>query len=351
MFELELTGERLPHEQLPYHESQKATSEVSSEAGNTAENIEELNDEQLSQRLEMYLLHRIDENDRLAPFQLGQIYYEQGRFEEAKKYFEMSVEKNNDYQGMFQLGIILYDGIGCQDNPKLGVEYMMTVAATPPPQVKHLVRAAQYNIGRAHFQGFGVKQSDEEAERWWLLAADDGSPSGSVLAQTTLGYYYARQDSKDLKKSFFWHSEACGNGSLESQGALGVMYLYGLGVKKDVDSAFECLRESSDRGNVYAMGHLIQYYYHHKLFTKTAEMAFRVAQLKDINQIANETGCLPAFVAKGIAMACFIYGRCLHFGNGVLQSNDEAKVYYSRCYEFDPDTCARYQTLSNQGKL
>jgi len=51
-----------------------------------------------------------------------------------------------------------------------------------------------------------------------LLAADDGNPKASVHAQTMLGMLYARPDFLNLKQSFFWHSEACGNGSLESQG-------------------------------------------------------------------------------------------------------------------------------------
>lgn len=54
--------------------------------------------------------------------------------------------------------------------------------------------------------------------RWWLLAADDGNPKASVMAQTVLGMFYSREDSMDLQKAFFWHSEACGNGSVESQG-------------------------------------------------------------------------------------------------------------------------------------
>lgn len=54
--------------------------------------------------------------------------------------------------------------------------------------------------------------------RYWLLAADDGNPKASILAQTILGMYYSRPDSFDLKKAYFWHSEACGNGSIESQG-------------------------------------------------------------------------------------------------------------------------------------
>lgn len=56
--------------------------------------------------------------------------------------------------------------------------------------------------------------------RWWLLAADDGDPKASIKAQTMLGMFYSRPDFLNLNKSFFWHSEACGNGSLESQGIL-----------------------------------------------------------------------------------------------------------------------------------
>ena len=54
--------------------------------------------------------------------------------------------------------------------------------------------------------------------RFWLLSADDGNPRASIKAQTALGLYYTQEEQTDLKKSFFWHSEACGNGSLESQG-------------------------------------------------------------------------------------------------------------------------------------
>jgi len=51
-----------------------------------------------------------------------------------------------------------------------------------------------------------------------LLAADDGNPKASIKAQSTLGLLYSSSDHLDLKKAFYWHSEACGNGNLESQG-------------------------------------------------------------------------------------------------------------------------------------
>ena len=54
--------------------------------------------------------------------------------------------------------------------------------------------------------------------RWLERAADGGSRLGSARAQTMLAMLLARRDTLDLQRSFFWHSEATGNGSLESQG-------------------------------------------------------------------------------------------------------------------------------------
>lgn len=76
-------------------------------------------------------------------------------------------------------------------------------------------------------------------------------------------------------QAFFWHSEACGNGSLESQGALGIMYLYGQGIQQDPKAAIECLKEAAERGNVYAQAHLAAYYYHRKLYSRAAALAKR----------------------------------------------------------------------------
>ena len=58
-------------------------------------------------------------------------------------------------------------------------------------------------------------------------------------------------------------------------GALGVMYEYGIGVRRNTDSAYVCLKGASDRGNVYAMGNLVAHYYGRKLYTKAADLASR----------------------------------------------------------------------------
>jgi len=340
-------------EQLPLAGGESMASLVHSKekaSCNNPEELESLSDTQIAERVETILLDRIKEGNVYALFQLGQLYYEQGDYEKAKTYFERSAEKE-DLQAMFQLGVIYYDGLAGETDHTRGVDYMQKVATSTSPKAKHLLYAAYYNIGRAYFQGYGVQHIDDEAERYWLLAADDGNPNASVKAQSMLGMYYCRNESRDLKKAFFWHSEACGNGSLESQGSLGVMYLHGLGTKKNPDSAFVCLREAAARGNVYAMGNLVTYYYQRKLYTKTAELAARVSQFSDVDQIAAETDCLPAYVAKGIAMACFYYARCLAGGHGVKIDEEEAKKHYSKSYQFDPDVCAQLQNITTHGVI
>ncbi len=51
------------------------------------------------------------------------------------------------------------------------------------------------------------------------------------------------------------------------------MYYFGLGTKKDMTAAYECLTNSSERGNVYSMGLLSEYYYKNKFYAKAFELS------------------------------------------------------------------------------
>lgn len=316
------------------------------------DSLENIEDREVNKKVEQFLLDRVSATgDKASIFQLGQFYFELGQFEKAFSQFDKI--KDVDPQALFQLGVMIYDGLGTKTDAHTGVAMMRQIAADAGDvSTKHLAPAAKYNIGLAYFQGEGVQlQNDDEAERWWLEAADDGNPKGSVKAQTMLGMYYSRPESLDLKRSFFWHSEACGNGSLESQGALGVMYEFGQGAAKSIESAFECLKEAADRGNVYAMGNLVAHYYQRKLYTKASDLGFKVSQLTDTRLIAKQTDCLPVFIAKGISLACFYYGRCLHLGKGVKKDESLAQGFYSKSYDFCHNVAAILQDAVIMGQI
>jgi TPR repeat protein len=240
-------------------------------------------------------------------FILAQFYFDTSRQRKAYQIFDTI--KHEHKPSMYQLGVILYDDlIDIQDknsdqnifndtqstdgnetqasflsseqnvsNWEKGFQCMLSVAESEGEEhEKSMIHAAQFNVGMAYFSGFAVKQSNTEAEKWWLRAANDGDPKACVTAMTTLAFFYSQPIDKetfDLKKAFFWHNEACGNGSLESQGALGSMYYYGIGVKKNINAAYECLTNASERGNVYSMGILSEYYYKNKFFAKAFELS------------------------------------------------------------------------------
>ncbi|XP_040527277.1 LRP2-binding protein isoform X1 [Gallus gallus] len=277
------------------------------------------------------------------------ILLSQGRYEEALVQFEKS--KDTDFQALYQLGVMHYDGLGTDKDPEKGVEYMKKILSSDSPAARHLRFAAAYNLGRAHYEGYGVKHSTEEAERLWLIAADNGNPKASVKAQSTLGMLYSMPDLKDLKKAFFWHSEACGNGSLESQGALGVMYLYGQGVRRNTKASLECLKAAAERGNIYAQGHLVEYYYNRKFFSTAVAIARRTTENDNIEMLATMTDCLPAYVAKGVAIAAFYLARCLHLGRGIEKDEAAAKKYYSKACLLDPDVASDLELKANLGRI
>ncbi|KAJ1215508.1 hypothetical protein NDU88_003116 [Pleurodeles waltl] len=291
----------------------------------------------LVKRAEQFLKERIQQGDQQAPFLLGQLYFEEGWYEDALLQFE---KNKNDFQALYQAGVMYYDGLGIAENPAKGIEYMKTIVNSDSPRARHLRFAAAYNLGRAYFEGYGAAHSDKEAERWWTVAADDGNPRASVKAQCALGMLYSRPTTKNLRKAFFWHSEACGNGNLESQAALGVMYLHGQGIKKDLTSAIECLKEAAERGNVYAQGYLVKFYYSKKMYRKAAELAKLIADFDNIEMLAKMTDCLPLYTAKGVAIATFYLARCLQLGLGVREDRIAARKYYSKAYHLDADVAA-----------
>ncbi|XP_075005355.1 LRP2-binding protein isoform X2 [Calonectris borealis] len=300
-------------------------------------------------KAEELLAKRTAGGDPLARFLKGQLYYEEGLYEEALKQFEKI--KDTDFQAMYQLGVMHYDGLGTKEDPEKGVEYMKKILDSDSLKARHLKFAAAYNLGRAYYEGCGVKQSTEEAERLWLIAADHGNPKASVKAQSTLGMLYSVSVLKDLKKAFFWHSEACGNGNLESQGALGVMYLCGHGICQNTKAALECLREAAERGNIYAQGHLVEYYYNRKFYSTAAAVAKRITENDDIDMLAKITDCLPTYVAKGAAMAAFYLARCLQLGLGVEQDQASAKKYYSQACLLDPAVASDLELAANLGRI
>ncbi|CAN2388666.1 LRP2-binding protein [Pristimantis euphronides] len=331
---------KLNSESLPKTRQNDVLYSVSRMSG-FPQNIQGCSRDVLLETTEQYLQDRIQSGDTQARFLLGQLCFEEGWYEDALLHF--AKVEDEDWRAIYQTGVMYYDGLGTEEDQRRGVKYMKRIMSSSSPRAEHLKYAAAYNLGRACYEGCGMRHSDVDAERWWLIAADNGNPKASVKAQSVLGMFYSRPPNKNLQKAFFWHSEACGNGSVESQGALGVMYFYGLGIQRNLHSALECLKEAAERGNVYAHGHLVSYYYNRKLFTKAAELAKKIVQCDNLDLLATAEDCLPVYTAKGIAMANFYLARCLHLGLGIKPDTDAAKQHYKKAACIDADVTSDLQ--------
>ena len=57
----------------------------------------------------------------------------------------------------------------------------------------------------------------------------------------------------------------------------------------------------------------------------------RITEIKeDLKQVAEESNSLPGLVSKGIAVASFILGRCLHLGQALTKDEQRAMTYFEK---------------------
>lgn len=242
-------------EQLP----DEAKSEYISTLMKQMDSNDNLTRDEHMEKLEIILIERAkcecdlpDRNSKCRCFSaenlfiLAQFYFDCGKIKKAYQIFDSI--KFEHKPSMYQLAVILYDELISEEDSQLrfsdtqssednrtkssypepglnsqkGFAYMLKVAqSTGEEHELSMIHSAQYNVGAAYFQGFAVRQSNKEAEHWWLKAANDGDPKGCVTAMCTLAFFYSQPNDPenfDLNKAYFWHNEACGNGSLESQG-------------------------------------------------------------------------------------------------------------------------------------
>ncbi|CAF1322352.1 unnamed protein product [Adineta ricciae] len=283
---------------------------------------------------------------------LAQFYYDTEQYQKAWKWY--SKIKDVDLRAMYQLATMGFDGQGPPGfTPDDAYQMMIEISAKGKDPNCFVVPYAEFHIGKAFFQGFGVAHSEDKAEQWWLLAASGDGHDPVVEAQTALAFYYSRKSSfvYDLKKAWHWHNQAAQCGSLESLGAVGAMSLFGVGTTKNINQAIDYLRRASERGNIYAMGLLVYAYYNRKLYTKATDLAKRVAALDNIDELSRISCCLPQYIRKGIAIAIFILGRCLELGLGIQKDTTQSALMYKKCFQYDPDACQLLQDYLTHEKI
>ena len=145
---------------------------------------------------------------------------------------------------------------------------MMAQAVSETKPSKHLARVfkhavkgnteAQFQVAQAYWDGKGISQDDQEAARWYRLAADHGLPK----AQTNLGYMYAtgRGVERNDTEAFKWFLRAATAGSAAACSDVAVMFKAGRGTPRDDKAAFEWFTRAASKRNYIAYVGLAELY-------------------------------------------------------------------------------------------
>ena len=341
----------------------------------------ELIEKDMNEAIKWYRLAAEQRNPD-ALFQLGECYHngngvEQNDKEACSWYLEAALE--GQIKAQCALGNCFFYGEGVIENLNNAyIWYQKSAERGNPDAIYHLAKfyhcgwvveedltkaikmyqqaanlgcaAAQYELGDINQYGKRYDRPDnlEEANRWYLMAAENGEPR----AQNHLGqcYNYGWYGfPQDYKQAFEWYKKAAEQGFESAEHSLGIFYNEGYGVpknpkeaekwfnkakahvhpinfnygpiediplhtpseeayldgleceeKKDFERAFKCYQESAEWDNADGQNALGLCYYHGKGVEQNFDEAFvwfdKAAQMWNIDGISN--------LAK-----CFYYGR------------------------------------------
>lgn len=167
-----------------------------------------------------------------------------------------------------------------------------------------------YNTGMKYYQGVGVKKNMYKALDYFEKAAEEKN----MDAIFQLIHYYQSLDSHLAQlETFHWYEKAYLYGSKEAIYMLGMFYLNGTGVIKNLDKAFQLFEEGEHCLNelcTYQLGVCYQYGYG---TVKNEDKAYQC--FKKAYELGNKAACKDLY-------------RCYNDGIGVEKNLNIANKYY-----------------------
>lgn len=128
---------------------------------------------------------------------------------------------------------------------------------------------AQFMLGYMYTHGEGVPKNYNKAFEWYLLSAKQGHSS----AQYELSNFYHfgfGLDEANMNESMKWLKISADNGNDEAQGMLGLRYLQGDGVQKDINEAIKWFTLASEQGHFQSKKSLERLGYYAKESTQNS---------------------------------------------------------------------------------
>ena len=96
---------------------------------------------------------------------------------------------------------------------------------------------ARFKLGKAYEEGLGVKSNDEEAAKWYRMAAEQGNAAAQV--QLGILLWTGRGVDEDKAQAVAWYRKAAKQGNAAAMFNLGTAYYNGEGLTTDHRRALE----------------------------------------------------------------------------------------------------------------
>lgn len=112
----------------------------------------------------------------------------------------------------------------------------------------------QRSIGEMYARGYGVKESNVEAVRWYKLAAEKGD--ASAQHKLALSYLHGHGTTQSDDEAEKWYVRAAEQGHREAQYELALMYSNGQGVSQSDELAAKWYERAAEQGHGGAQNNL-----------------------------------------------------------------------------------------------
>ena len=230
---------------------------------------EQMNNEELTILLSMFLLAKAKKNLALCSFRTFSISKPFYDVEELIKLADLLFEKSKDeadHKKAFRLYSIADSKGSLYAKACLGYCYCLGKGVTEDKEKGLALIRVSANAGNAKGQnimglcyanGISVTKSYEEAVIWFRKSADQGN----AIAQKCLGVCYnnGRGVAQSYEEAVKWYRKSADQGDADAQFNLGVCYDNGQGVAQSYKEAFKWYCKSADQGNSQAKDSLTRF--------------------------------------------------------------------------------------------
>ncbi|WP_040690881.1 tetratricopeptide repeat protein [Providencia burhodogranariea] len=287
------------------------------------------------------LIENAQEGIAEAQFNLAILYQSEKKFAEAAKWYRLSAEQGFT-KAQINLALLYQQGKGVTKDSKQMLYWMQKSADAGDPlgQMnmaeytlegidKNLIKNKQQaqkwleKAAAQHFQpaelmlaywyekGVAITEDPQKSQQIYLSLAKKNNPQALYL----LGYQAATgmYDNVNYQQAYQYFSRSAQLAFSPAQNSLGMLYLHGQGVKKDVPSAIKWLTLASEQGEISAQFNLALIY------------------ARGDGVPADQAKACRWFIKAaqhGNPDAQYASGACYQYGMGVTQDDQKALYWY-----------------------